>query len=458
MKTKVLTLSLCVVCCLALILGSCKSKENTKTPELPPPSEQTQLPASTSRPTPQVATPVVIPTATDTGVITIFGTLTGEDEMRFNIALKPFEDATGIDVVYSSASNFSDLLKLRIDAGDTPDISMLPDPAILKDLATIGAIKPLWAQIEKQIDANYSPAWKQMASLEGRVYAVPYRVNAHSLVWYSKTAFSSAGYSAPSTWQELETMTAQMAAQGISPWCIGLVTDSYYGSTPATEWLEDVFLHTVGIKQYDQWTAHQLSFQSNEVQTAFDNLGKIWLDPQMVYGGTSDMLSTSAPNALAMIFSNPPSCWLSRQTSALYHQLPATVKAEMENQAGFFVLPTTMQGTDTPLLVSGEMFVMLNDRAEVRKLMEFLATGNAGAEWAKLGGGLFPHKDLDKNAYPSETERALADLVINAQIVRYPASVFLPPETNQAFQKGMVDFVNGIDLAAILKSIDATYR
>jgi alpha-glucoside transport system substrate-binding protein len=36
---------------------------------------------------------------------------------------------------------------------------------------------------------------------------------------------------------------------------------------------------------------------------------------------------------------------------------------------------------------------MFNDRPEVRKFMEFLATGESGQAWARAGGALFAHKD-----------------------------------------------------------------
>ena len=52
-------------------------------------------------------------------------------------------------------------------------------------------------------------------------YAIFYKVNVKSLVWYSPDNFEDNGYEVP-TMEDLIALTEQMANDGNTPWCIGL--------------------------------------------------------------------------------------------------------------------------------------------------------------------------------------------------------------------------------------------
>jgi len=64
-----------------------------------------------------------------------------------------------------------------------------------------------------------------------------------SLVWYPKAKFDAAGYTIPTTWDEMLALSDQIVADGDTPWCIGIESQAATG-WPATDWRKDVMLRT----------------------------------------------------------------------------------------------------------------------------------------------------------------------------------------------------------------------
>ena len=85
----------------ALFLSACSS---------PDPAEETQSPDSGD------------------GVVTVLGVIVGVGQTNLEAALEPFEEETGIEVVYEGTDAFTTLLPVRVDSGDAPDIAMFPQP------------------------------------------------------------------------------------------------------------------------------------------------------------------------------------------------------------------------------------------------------------------------------------------------------------------------------------------
>ena len=63
--------------------------------------------------------------------VIVDGPFTDEDEVKFMAGMKPFMDATGIDVQYIGSKEFEASISVRVDAGDAPDIADFPQPGLL---------------------------------------------------------------------------------------------------------------------------------------------------------------------------------------------------------------------------------------------------------------------------------------------------------------------------------------
>lgn len=390
-------------------------------------------------------------------VVRVFGAFVDEEARRFEEAIKPFEDRTGIDVIYEGSSEFETLISVRVEGGNPPDIAGLPQPGLMNNFASQGKLVPMWASLEKAVDTNYAPVWKSLGSYEGTPYGVFHRVNAKSFVWYPKKAWDKAGYKVPTTWKELETLQDKMVADGVAPWTVGIESGGATGWA-GTDWIEDIMLRTAGPEVYDKWVANEIPFDDPAVKNAFNILGKIWLNPKYVYGGVNTILTTSFGDAQAPLFTNPPKAMMHRQGNFITGFFPDNVQANLEAEVGVFPLPSINPEFGIPVLGGGDQFVVFNDTPEVRAFMEFLATWESGELWAKSGGALFPYLNQDLNAYPNAIERSLAEALVNAKVFRFDASDLMPGQVGAGtFWTGVVNWLTGKSLDSVLKDVQRSW-
>ena len=92
----------------------------------------TQAPATTQAPAATQA-PAGLPAGD--GKVTIFGGYGEAQAAAFQKALTEFGKANGIEITFTSLASFDKDIKVKIEAGQEPDIAMWPQPGGLKNLA-----------------------------------------------------------------------------------------------------------------------------------------------------------------------------------------------------------------------------------------------------------------------------------------------------------------------------------
>lgn len=389
--------------------------------------------------------------------VTVFGAFVDEEAHRFEESIRPFEEKTGIKVIYEGSKDFETLISVRVEGGNAPDIAGLPQPGLMANFAEKGKLVPVWPSLSALLDKNYAPVWRELGSYEGTTYGIFHRVNAKSFVWYPKKAWEKAGYVPPTTWDELNRLMDRMVADGHTPWAVGIEAGGATGWV-GTDWIEDIMLRTAGPEAYDKWVSGEMPFNAPEVKAAFEVLGKIWLDPRYVYGGKNYILTTSFGDAQQPLFTDPPRAWMHRQGNFITGFFPDEVQENLEDEVGVFALPAINPEYGIPVLGGGDQFVVFNDRPEVREFMEYLATWESGKLWAQAGGALFPYLDQDLNAYPNAIERSLAEALVNAKVFRFDASDLMPAQVGAGtFWTGIVDWVGGKSLDAVLSDIQRSW-
>lgn len=390
--------------------------------------------------------------------VTVLGAIIDQDAERFIESMKPFEEATGIKVVYEGSGDFEQLVTLRVEGGNPPDVVMFPQPGLMADLARQGHLVDLSTIINTAALAdNYSEAWIDLGSVDDTLYGVWYRASMKSLIWYPVPEFEEAGYTIPETWDELIALSDQMVADGRTPWAIGMESATATGWV-GTDWIEDIMLRTAGPEKYDQWVAGELPFDSPEVRRAFELAGEIFFNPDYVLGGTTSILMTPFGDSSLPLFEDPPGAYLHRQASFIAGFFPDYVQADLESHVNAFYFPPIDEDQGRPVLGAGDVFAVTNDKPEVVAFLEYLATAEAAQYWASAGGFLSPNSSVPLDWYPDEITRVQAEILTTADVFRFDASDLMPGVVGAgSFWTEVVNWVSGQDLDTTLRNIDATW-
>jgi alpha-glucoside transport system substrate-binding protein len=390
-----------------------------------------------------------------------------EEGENFEASLKPFVDQTGIDVNYEGITDYETVLTVRVEGGDAPDIAQLAQPGKMRQFAQAGNLVKLsdWINVD-QLKTDYIESFLDLAALNGDVYGVYYKTDTKSIVWYPVQAFEDAGYEIPTTWDQLMALSDQIVADGKgNPWCVSMEHGDASGWV-ATDWVEDVLLRTASPDVYDQWIAHEIPFNAPEVMNAANIVKDVWFKPNYVYGGNRAINNTFVGNTQHPMFDEGgPKCWMHKQAAWIPSFWPkdeATEEPLFEPgvDSSFFYFPPIEPEFGNPVLGGGDMFVMFNDRPEVRALMEYLATAEAAHAWIQAGGFVSPNKSVPLDWYISYPSSGLAQIIAEATTIRFDASDVMPAEVGQgSFWSGMVEWVsnNGQETERILQEIEESW-
>ncbi|MDT8305458.1 MAG: ABC transporter substrate-binding protein [Anaerolineae bacterium] len=388
--------------------------------------------------------------------VTIFGKWTEAEGENFVNALEPFREATGIDVQFEGSSEFETLITVRVEGGDAPDIAGFPQPGLLAEFVRQDAVIDFGAYTNvEQLEADYSDAWINLATVDGQLSGVFYRASTKSIVWYPVAPFEEAGYEIPETWDELIALSDQIVNDGGTPWCISMEHGGVTGWV-ATDWLEDILLRTAPPEVYDQWVAHEIPFNSPEILEAADIMSDVWFNPDYVYGGTTAILTIWVGDTQTPMFEDPPACWLHRQAGWIPDFWPEGTEAGVDSS--FFYLPPIDEQFGSPVLGAGDVFAAFNDRPETAAVMQYLASPEGAEVWVKAGGFISPNNRVPDEWYGNYVDKAQADILRNATTLRFDASDLMPAEVGAGtFWQGMIDWVGGADTETVFQQIEDSW-
>ena len=396
--------------------------------------------------------------------LTILGPLTGPDAAILDSVLEYFRSATGVSVVYEGSDAFEQQIVSAVQGGSPPDIAVFPQPGLAADLAAQGYLTPLEKADADWLRETYAAgeSWLELSSFNDengdvQLFALPYKVDLKSLVWYSPQAFDEAGYRVPRSFEGLLELSEQIAADGAAPWCIGLGAGEATG-WPATDWVEDILLRSAGADIYDAWVAHDVPFDNAAVVEAIEIFGQFAKNEDWLNVAPEQLADVDYRDAATGLFSNPPQCYLHHQASFIPSFFPANT--ELGEDADFFYFPEFAAETDTPVLGAGTLWAMTEESEAARALFDFLKTPLAHELWMAQGGFLTPHTGVNTNLYLNDTLRGQGDILLNATTFRFDASDLMPGAIGAgAFWQTMIDYVStDMDAAEAAAQIEAVWE
>lgn len=345
----------------------------------------------------------------------------GTEQESFEAVLARFGQETGATTRFvSTGTQIDAFLGGRIEGGSPPDVAILPNPGLLNDLVKQGNLTAVDDVAGSLVDANYAPVWRELASVDGKLYGVWLKGSNKSTFWYNVKVFNDAGITPPETWDALLEAAETAEAFGVAPFAM----DGGSGWT-LTDWFENVYLRTAGADLYDQLTTHAIPWTHESVIEALTRLAEVWGKDSWLSGGRRTALQTEFSGSVTRAWADPPQAAMVYEGDFVAGEITAQTKAQLGVDANFFNFPS-IDGSPPAVVGGGDVAVLLVDTPAGRELIKFLATPAAGEVWAARGGFTSPNKNVDLSVYPDDITRSSAEGLAGAELFRFDLSDLTP--------------------------------
>ena len=383
--------------------------------------------------------------------------VSGGEPESFRAVVSLWENLTGGKVVDVGTRDILDILTIRVAGGNPPDMAVLAAPGTMEEFARDGKLVALDSFLDMdKIKNEYSQTWIDMCTVEGKLYAIPYKAANKATVWYNPKVFQANGLEVPETWEEMIALSDQLVASGLSPWSIGVESGGTSG-WPGTDWIGQILLSESGPEVYDQWVNHEIPWTDSWVKSAWEKFGQIALTPGYAHGGADFVLSTNFVSASYLPFKSPPEAAMyflgSFAQGFIESQFPNLV---IEEDYSFFPFPSINPQYKGAVTSGADLLVMFNDNEASRSLMEYLASAEAQEIWVGRGGFTSPNKQVSLASYPDALAAEVAEQVTSAEIVRFDADDIWGGDLQAVFFQGVLDYLaDPSRLDSILQEIEA---
>ncbi|MGE0732194.1 MAG: ABC transporter substrate-binding protein [Acidimicrobiia bacterium] len=349
--------------------------------------------------------------------IEIAAVWSGDEQANFESVLAEFEESTGADVTFTSTGDdIAAVLGPRIQGGNPPDLAILPQPGLMADFASQGVLQPIEDVVGEAVDNDFGESWRTLGTVDDTLYGLWFKAANKSTVWYNVAQLQAAGVEEPQSWEEL-----LVAAQTMSDF--GLPAFSVAGADgwTLTDWFENVYLNTAGADAYDQLTNHEIPWTDETVVNALQELATIWVNPEMLAGGTTGALQTDFPTSVTKVFTDPPEAAMVYEGDFVAGVITGETDATLGDDARFFPFPAA-EGEPRGVVAGGDVVVLFDANPASEALLQYLATADAAEIWAAEGGFTSPNRQVSEDVYPDDISRAGAAALTEADVLRFDMS------------------------------------
>jgi alpha-glucoside transport system substrate-binding protein len=408
--------------------------------------------------------------------VSVLGSWTGSEQDGFLAMVHGFEIKYGIRVNYTGTRDAPAVLANDLKNGHPPDLAVVATPGVMHQYAAEGTLVPIDGALDlPTMNRQYGSSWLQLMQATGPsgtkgYYAIIVKAALKSVIWYNPGQFPARYLDllrSPSlTWNQLTSVTEDLAAAGPAPWCIGMA-DSSNSGWPGTDWIEDIVLHQSGLQVYDKWVAGTLPWTSAPITQAWQTFGAGTLG--LVHGGTPSELATGYGTVGESMFTSPPGCYLDHEGSFItgfYAQdtvgrADATSHPQPGSGYSFIPFPALSLADRNDIEVAGDLLGMFHNTASARKFIAYLTTPQAQEAWTSLpgSGAISANKDVPAATYPDPVSRDIAKVLTQAVDVRFDASDSMPATMGSAFDNAVLEYLdNPGQLHGILLGLDQVQK
>jgi alpha-glucoside transport system substrate-binding protein len=402
-------------------------------------------------------------TGTADGVVKIEGPLIGNDAKLLEQSWAGWEKTNHIKIEYSGSSNFQEQIGGEAQQGNPPDLAIFEQPGLINDLAKLGYIQKLPANVKSTVDSTFPSQWVNYTTVGSTDYAAPLLAKLNGWVFYSPAAFDKLNLKVPTNWSQLLTLTEYLRANsGQAPWCEGFASDASSGAA-GESWINDLVLREDGPTVYDEWAAHKILFTDPGIEKAFNDAAEILQNRDWVnagFGGVASINTTTTAQVATALESGK--CLMTMQSSSFLDDLQTTSKGVEtvgpQQNIWAFILPPINSGS-TPFTVTGDFVAAFSNDADTIKVQNYLASAAWATSRVKLGGAISPATAITPSTSPEELLNASDALLESSNAtIRLNASDLMPSVVGEGtFLSGMVDWINGTPMTKVLTTIDGSW-
>ncbi|MGW0963911.1 carbohydrate ABC transporter substrate-binding protein [Streptomyces gelaticus] len=337
--------------------------------------------------------------------VTILGPWTDDQEKQFKAVL----DTLDTPYTYQGTAATREVLLAAVQAGNPPDIAILPGVGDLVEYAAEGRLRPLG----KGAGAKYGRPWQPEAKRIEADLWVPLKADLKSIVWYRKDR-PPPSYPAP-----------------LASWCIGMGDDGASG-WPGSDWIEDLILQTAGPVLYERWATGELKWTDGPVLNAWSLwAGLLAQDPE---AARRALLGDhrGRPGGHGLLFVG--GCTLEHQGSfARFFYGDRSGRAAFTDSAPLLPSGPRLKGRE----VSADFAALFGDFAQARDLLTRLTSRRAQEEWGRRAGVFSPDPDLP--ARKGTVEKQISSRLTDQRVpLCLDASDVMPAAVRDAFYEAVL--------------------
>ena len=376
----------------------------------------------------------------------------GAEGVGFAGANAVFTEQTGIEVEHIADRDCHLLPQIMASAGNPPDISAMPRPGVMAQMAREGLIIPLTSGDDpvmtmEYVAENYGQALIDLGSVDGELYGIVSAVNSKSTAWRRTDVFEDIGEEAPSTWDEFIEYLDILAEEGIPSLSLGALD----GWT-LTDFFENIYLNIAGPEMYHKlFVTHEVEWTDPTVISALEHFAQaVSPTDERLAGGSDGELATGFIPAIDKFMAgeagiNPMGSYV---RSFAESNFPGQT---CPDDFGFFQFPTINEMYANSVVLGGNFFIMFNDRPEVRTWMNWIVGAEAQILIAtqETGPMLSANYNVSADVYAVPCDGAAAAMVANANHVAFDGSDLAPGAIGgDAMFTGLQDLVANPDAVA----------
>ncbi|TRV72348.1 extracellular solute-binding protein [Streptomyces sp. 130] len=341
--------------------------------------------------------------------VTILGPWTDEQERQ----IKDVLDGFGIPYTYQGTAATREVLLAEVQAGNPPDIAILPGVGELVEYAKEGRLQSLTGLYDEK---EYGRPWLPEAKGIRQHLWVPLKVDLKSIVWFR------------------EGQAPPRRPAPLGAWCLAMGDDGASG-WPGSDWIEDLLLQQAGPVLYERWATGRLKWTDTPVANAW----RTWagLLAQGSAGARAAILEgdhRGEDGAPGLLFGGG-GCALEHQGSfarAFYGDRSAGA-AFMDSARLLPGGPYTVKAHE----VSADFAALFGKGDRARALVKRLISEQAQEEWGRKGGVFSANSAVParEGAVEKEVGRRLTDQRVPLCL---DASDVMPAAVRDAFYEAVL--------------------